>query len=350
MKARVKGPLVGLLCAFALMGHAPGAAAEDTADSSGREVAASRFAEGERAFARGDFARAGEAFEAAYAAAPHEIALWNAARSWEKAREEARAANLYRRYLRVAGPGALDTERAAASLAALASRLGRLEIVAPGASTLAVDGRPVDDGVQYVHPGAHLVEVSGPRGALRREASVAAGATVSVLLEPPSDPAPEVAPAPAPPASTASPAPAVVSPASPPVPAPPASAAPPSTSPRTAGPPWLFLSFAGLSVASTTLLVASGIDVLVARSDYDELKVGRSPEEQQALIDEGAAKTDRTNVLLGVTAGLFVATAGVALITFEREPAAPEIAAGRRAASLRHVRIGPGGVTLDGSF
>ena len=88
-------------------------------DKKAEKAAADHFAEGERAFSRGDFAKAGEAFEAAYAAKPHEAALWNAARSWEHAAELARAANLYRRYLRTAPDSAPDTKRAAAALEVL---------------------------------------------------------------------------------------------------------------------------------------------------------------------------------------------------------------------------------------
>ena len=55
-------------------------AAPVVARADGRAAAAA-FAEGERAFAAGDFLRAGGSFEAAYREQPHWSPLWNAALS-----------------------------------------------------------------------------------------------------------------------------------------------------------------------------------------------------------------------------------------------------------------------------
>src|SRR5687768_7067592 len=87
--------------------------------------AASAFEQGTEAFRAGDFVRAAEAFESAYAIRAHHDALWNAARARERSGANVRAANLYARYLREAPPSAPDRDTAIAALNALAQTLGR---------------------------------------------------------------------------------------------------------------------------------------------------------------------------------------------------------------------------------
>src|ERR1700722_20008120 len=116
-----------------------------------RKDAARRYAEGTRAFDARDFTRAGEAFDAAYALAPHPDALWNSARAWHSAGELARAANLYARYLREARRDAPDRPGALAAQKQLASRLGRIEIhPGEGVQNVRVDDVPVEGTVVYV--------------------------------------------------------------------------------------------------------------------------------------------------------------------------------------------------------
>ena len=312
-------------------------------------VAGERFAAGEKAFQRGDYSKAGEAFEAAYSAKPHESALWNAARSWDRSGESARAANLYRRYLRTAPDDAPDRKRASVALEALSSKIGRLEIVAPGLVSLAVDGAPIDATTVFVSPGAHIVEAKTEAGDLvRGNTVVAAGATESVAL---TAPAPKSIPAP--PVSTAA---APVPPPSvhPGEPGPSAPTPPADATKHRGGSPWILAPFVGLTLVSTTVLVASGIDVLKAKSDYDELKKGRSAKDQQQLIDDGVFKTTRTNVVIGITAGLAVVTGVVALTAIDWKPASDPSAKGKAgkasvSAGLR-MRLGPGGASLDGRY
>ncbi len=320
-------------------------------DERAEKDAAAHFAEGERAFSRGDFAKAGESFELAYGDKPHEAALWNAARSWERGGELARAANLYRRYLRTAPDSAPDKKRAATALEALMAKLGRIEIVAVGLDSFAVDGRAVSDVVVFVTPGAHLVEgklVGSDGASARRGTIVEAGARQSVLLEAPSS-SPSAAPVP-------SSAPSMSS-------APVSSAAPASSRPSIppkvdakeshhGTTPWLLAPFVGVTATSAAFLVASGIDVLRARSDYDELKNGRSAEDQQQLIDQGRGKTDRTNALVGVTAGLAVATTFVAIfaIDWQRPPKSPPARSSEPSRPSARVLVGPGKASFEARF
>lgn len=246
-------------------------------------TAQARFAEGEAAFEKGDFVRAAGAFDAAYAADPNATSLFNAARSWERAGEAVRAANLYRRFLKTAPADTPFRERATASLADLAKRLGRIEIVGPGATSPSVDRVAALDTTVYVAPGTHLVEADIDGARVAEKVTLAADQTLTVVLE---------APKPAPPAQP-NPAPA-------PKPAPP--------SPRGVT-PWILLPFSALTAGAGVTLIWSGIDTLVARDQYLTL----SEDAKAIYYPDGKLAQDRTNVLIGVTAGLGLTTAALAV-------------------------------------
>ena len=83
---------------------------------------------------------AADAFEEANTLAPHPAPLWNAARARQKAGENARAANLYARYLRDAPADAPNRADATTALASVAPKLGRLEVGDASAQDLQIDG------------------------------------------------------------------------------------------------------------------------------------------------------------------------------------------------------------------
>src|SRR5262252_769297 len=62
------------------------------------------FSDAQAAFDRGDYRRAGEGFESAYALKRHYASLWNAAQSWQRAGDDLRAVILLDQYLREAPP------------------------------------------------------------------------------------------------------------------------------------------------------------------------------------------------------------------------------------------------------
>jgi hypothetical protein len=331
-RARPRGRAVCAAIALAAIAVAvpPPTRADDAAPpEASRQAAAAAFAEGERAFAAGDYGHAADAFEAAYRAAPHPDALWNAARAHHRAGERARAANLYARYLRTAPPGAKDRDAATTALRELAERLGRLDVVAPGATEVTIDGGPWDGASLYVHPGSHVVRARVGDRVIVRAPAVEAGGVVSVALvdEPP--PAPAPAPAP-PPAAAAAPA---------PLPAP-RPTTPPPPGPR----PALVVASVGggLTAIAAGVLLWSGVDTLNARSAYDGLPAGSHTQE---IIDAGHAKQDRTNVLVGVTAGLGALTAAGTIWLFATSPRAEGTAS-------RGLRLGVAGsgASLAGSF
>jgi hypothetical protein len=262
-------PLAVLLYALLATG---GARAQDADED--RAAAQRDFAEGKRAFEAKDYRHAAEAFESAYKRKPHHAPLWNAARAWARAGENVRAANLYTRFLKEAPPDSKDRNTAQAALAELAPKLGRLEIHSAGLTDVAIDGVPLQDSSVYVTPGSHLVEAKHEgKPAPQPRVTVEAGQTMSVTLVVPS---------------------AKVEPPPPPPPKPEI----PDTAPS--GPGWsptVFYVAAGLTVIAGGVAIWSGIDTLNERSAFDQNPT-------QDSLDRGKDKQLRTNVLIGVTAGL----------------------------------------------
>ena len=250
------------------------------------------FNEGERAFRAGDYTRAGDAFERAYALAPHADALWNAARAWHRADEKTRAANLYARYLKEAPPGAPDRNSATAALVQLSARLGRLEVLAAGTSGITIDERAVegehDDRARtwtvFVTPGRHVVRGRRGETAVEETVAVGAGEVVSVAFDRPASEAPAPSPSPSPPPS----------------PAPP----PPPAERRAGVSPAVVWIGAGVTLAVAGITTWSGLDTLAERDAFLA-----SPSQEE--LDRGRDKQLRTNVLLGATGALAALTAPV---------------------------------------
>jgi hypothetical protein len=271
-----------------------------------RKQASRKFLEGTRAFDAGDFTSAGEAFDAAYALAPHPDALWNGARAWHKAGELARAANLYARYLREAPHDARDRNEAQAALKLLAPKLARIELQkGEGVSSVSVDGAPVDAPAVYVLPGAHLLRAQGAHGPIEQSQSFRAGDDVSVLLAEPA-PAPSierqadtVAPTPAAPAAPpTAPATRVVAPARDVV----AQPAPQ----RSGWSPAVVFVEAGVTLAVAGVTTWSGLETLSTLHSFEANPT-------QGSLDTGRSEELRTNVLIGASIGLALLTAATAI-------------------------------------
>lgn len=241
--------------------------------------AARHFADGQKAFAAGDFAHAGDEFEAAYRDKPHHAPLWNAARSWQRAGEEIRAANVYARYLREAPPDAPDRDQATIALRALTTKLGRIEAHAAGVDKLKLDGKLVEAPVVYVAPGEHLADADDKGTTVRKVVRVAAGEVVSITLAP----APKVAPNPQ---------------EGPPL--------PPAES-RKPLPPIVPIIGGVLTVAAGGLAIWSGLDTRDKRDTFLDDKTS------QDNLDAAFASQTRTNVLIGTGAGLAVITGVIAV-------------------------------------
>ncbi|HEY8042574.1 MAG TPA: tetratricopeptide repeat protein [Polyangiaceae bacterium] len=289
----------------------PATTAED------RRQAGKDFADGDRAFKEGDYRQAAESYERAYQRAPHHSALWNAARSWHRAGELARAANLYARYLREAPPGARDRNNAQKALGELSSKLARIEVHATDVSDVKIDTQPVDAPSVFVTPGAHVIEGRTKDDRPVREAhTVEAGDVVSVALVPPG-----VTPAPAP------------------VPAPAPEPEPPPSSRR-----WspIFVYFGGaVTLALAGITVWSGLDTLQQKDAFD-----KAP--SQDSLDVGRQKQTRTNVLIAATGGVAVLTAVAAVFLVDWHPS-PHEPDGKDEPRVQ-LGAGLGTLTLQGEF
>jgi hypothetical protein len=252
-----------------------------------RKAAAKLFGEGQRAYNQGDFRHAGESFEAAYKHAPRLPPLWNAARAWHKGGELVHAANLYASYLRKAPPTAPDRNSATSAMRDLEGRVARLEVHADGFSDLKVDGVAIDlddqnarSFVVYVTPGTHVVEGAQAGKVVSEHPTAGAGSAMSVVLVVPTTET-------------------VVTPP-PPQPLPPPHE-PDKPEKRGGWSPIVVVVGGSLTAVAGGFLIWSGLDTVGQRSTFNA-----SP--TQANLDTGRSDELRTNVLVGVTAGLGVLT------------------------------------------
>lgn len=154
----------------------------EVTSSERRDTARRFFEQGERAYETRDYVLAAKSFSEAYRVEPHFAALWNAARSWEHAGEQTRAANAYAKYLRSAPANAPDRDAAMAALAVLAEKLGRIEVFAENVGAVRIDDELLDGLVAYVHPGMHVIEGQLGDTKIRRTEMIEAGSVRSVAL------------------------------------------------------------------------------------------------------------------------------------------------------------------------
>jgi hypothetical protein len=273
--------LVALAMAIAIVLAPATSGASGNRPADGDRSAARHFADGQKAFAAGDYPHAADEFEAAYRDKPHHAPLWNAARSWQRAGEDIRAANLYARYLREAPPDAPDRDQATSALRGLTGRMGRIEPHASGVEKLRLDGKAVDAPVVYVAPGEHVAEADDAGKPVRKVVSVRAGEQVSVTLAP----APKAEPLVGPPRGTE-----------------------PSESSSSKKPltPVVIVVGAALTAVAGGLSVASGLDTIAKRNAFPG-------DPTQDHLDAAFASQTRTNVLIGTTVGLGVVTAVLAV-------------------------------------
>jgi hypothetical protein len=276
--------IAGVAAALALPAVA---AAEPTPGQLSRADAARHFELGLRTFERGDFDRAADEFEQAYRILPHADALWNAARARDRAGQAPRAATLYAKYLREARDETAERRDASARLLAFSSRLGQVNVQGDLVRRIVVDDQPLDERIFYVIPGAHVLRVSLAGGeSQQRTVEVGAGEAVSLVFEP----------APAAPAASPAANPSPTRAASP-APAPPSPMGPRPWAPR----PSMLVVAAGATAVSVGLTIASGVDTLSALHTYEARPTTEN-------LWAGQARQARTNVGIGVSAGLAALT------------------------------------------
>jgi len=289
-------------------------------DAATKAKAGRKFRAGEKAFKRHEYVAAAEAFEEAYAIAPHPAALFNAATAYQKAGQLTRAANLCARYLRDAPASDARREKANALIGELTPKVGRIEVEDRGALEVTIDGQSPEVDVTYVDPGDHVVTGRFGDKIVQREISVVAGSVVRVALDPPKPP-PSAGPNEEP---DFDPSPDVK-----------------KDEDKSGKPlsPSIFYVGVGATVLLGGVTAWSGLDTNKARDDYDANPT-------QSGLDDGRSKQSRTNLLLGATAAVGVGTAVIGLFFTDfggkkAPPSAPE---------EMGLLLGPGFVGARGRF
>lgn len=249
--------------------------AAPSASSAEDKKAAKAFSDGQAAFEAGDFRRAAGLFETAYATKPHHSALWNAAKSWQRAGEDLTAVNLLERYLKEAPVDAANRAEANAALAAIEKRVGRIQLQIVGVSNAMLDGATTKDGLSYVAPGEHSLTADDAGKTVRKVVTVKGGEIVSVTLSPaPKEEKPKVI---------------VIE--------------------KTASgvSPWFVLGGSVLTAGAGAATIFFGLDAIHKRDAFLQ------DQTSQASFDAGTDAQLRTNIALGATIGLAVITTAVAI-------------------------------------
>lgn len=256
-----------------------------------RDSARHHFEQGERAYEAHDYVLAAKAFDQAYRIVPHHASLWNCARSWERAREYARAANAYAKYLRDAPADAPDRDAATTALATLAEMLGRIDVHAAEMEIIRVDDELLEGTSVYVNPGTHIIEGQTGESKTRRTEVIERGTvrSVALIIEKKKDvvEVPLVVP--------------IVKASSNalPVQSAPFSTLGPNRTTNYYGPASIVAG--GMTVVSASLLLWSGLDTLAARNDFDAAPTADK-------LAAGKDKQLRTNLFVGSTVTLGITT------------------------------------------
>ena len=248
-------------------------AAEPTAEE--RQAAADAYDRGTRAYLAEDFARAAQWFETAHRMAPASAALVQAVRSYERAGETRRAATLALRLSALYPDDAGATQQAERTLAT-ATQFVLVEVVCDASCSVELDGTLMEHPSFFVDPAStHEVRATFETGPVTQSSDAGdAGSTRSLDFA-----APE----------------AQVVPDEPP---------PPETTPSEGSggiSPAVAITGLVLTAGAGGVLIWSGVDALDGVPAYEAM-----PTDER--LADGQSRELRTNILIGVTAGLGVAT------------------------------------------
>jgi hypothetical protein len=251
-----------------------------------RAKAADAYDQGTSAYLSERYELAAHWFERAYRLVPTSTALLQAVRAHHKAGNSIRAANLALRLRDEYPSDGRSKQIADAVIGAVEPTSVLVKAECEKACTLELDGALVQYPTFFVTPSVeHSLKAAFDNGETSTFVQGSAGAIKKVTL---------AAPAPPPP---------------PPVPR------------------WAFFSSLGATVALGAVTAWSGIDANKGVSAYESaarsasspgINTGGSPtpqEQAESLLEEGRQKERRTNILIGVTAGMAATTAVLGVFT-----------------------------------
>jgi hypothetical protein len=329
--------LAALSCALALT--AASARADTPPDAAALQAAAEAFEQGSVAYKAEQWELAASRFETADLKVPSERALRMAIRARTAAEQHARAATLAQSAVERYPDDESTRKLADETLAAAAPRLHRLEVHCGKPCVLALGRRAVVGQARrrwivFVDPGEVTVSASFEGGGSEQQVVTAhaGGDNVLQLVPVPGAPAPIVDPEPDEPA---------VAPDD-------GAIAEPDDGPSWVQSPAVFATLLGLTAVVGAVTIWSGVDTLQSPGTdaVREACRGKTPDDCPEL-DEGKSKQLRTNVLIGVTAGLGIVTVIVAAAATDWNGAAPG-----RASLAPAIAVGPDGASavLEGRF
>lgn len=285
------------------------------------------FTRGETAYRAGDYLMAAKSFHRAYVLAPHMAAVWNEARSWERAREIAKAATAYRAYLEMAPADAADRDSATRSMADISVHVARVDLSVEADLWVTVDEDPdvLMWKTVYLAEGPHRIRGRDLAGVIRAEYTVDLRAGGERALRIDSE-KPSVSALPTPTAvTTALPPPLVPS-----VEPPPLNRVQDAPTDDPKGlrvlPPWTLVPLSVVALGSFGLMGISGAATLSAQGRYLDSR-------SRTDYETGHTLQDRTNLLLGMGIGFTVVTALAAVFftDWSKSPAATKRALAKRA-------------------
>jgi len=320
-RPRCMPPLALALCLlFSAVAAAEGPATSAAPISvEDRAKAADAYDQGTSAYLSERYELAAHWFERAYRLVPTSTALLQAVRAHHKAGNSIRSANLALQ-LQDEYPSDERSKRITdAVVDAVKPTNVLLRTECEKACTLELDGALVQYPTFFVTPVVdHILKAAFDNGETSTVVQGAAGTTKELTLAAPASP-------------------------------------PPPPIPR-----WAFYSSLGATVALGAVTVWSGIDANNGVSAYESaarsasspgINNGTSPTPQQqaeSLLEEGRQKERRTNILIGVTAGMAVGTAVLGVFTNWKGESRD--AASKRIEPLIGVTSKGGALTIKGRF
>lgn len=285
------------------------------------KAAAEEFDVGRRAYLAKEWESAASHFENAFRDAPRAETLRLAIKSRREAKQLARAATLAALAKEQYASDAATTQLADQTLAEAKPLLAELEVTCNVACSVTADGRVASQGDAthlriFLEPGQHALGFGFKTGSVDKQIDAKKGVKDSLSIEAPPEPPKPTTTTPTPPDIHSTPTPEQPKPLS----------------------PIVFFVGAGLTVAAGAAMIISGIDTQNNPGQDEVRRQCAGKDESCPAYQDGRSAQTRTNILIGVTAGLGVVT-GVVGIFFT------DWSGGRA-----RVGIGPGNVSLSGSF
>lgn len=335
--------VTAMVCAAVLL--APGIALAGPPDPAAVRRAADHFDEGARAFKKGDFEEAASQFEAADALVPSADALRLATRARQKAGQGARAATLAALVQERHPQDEQATAAASEVLAASDGSLHRVEVSCASPCLLAVGTRSIHGEsntrwVVYLEPGEHEIGASffGDAGHDRERVVASAGGQSELRFEPSEE--------------------AVVAPVAPPPsdgvdePAPSSEGDAPTElslpDPSSGLHPAFFFIGLAATAGAGGVTIWSGIDTQNNPGQDAVREACAGQGEDCAEYQDGVSRQNRTNILIGATAGAAALTVVLLILTDWEGSPSP----GNESALWLSPSVGPhpSGLGVEGRF